>query len=56
MIIGLTIAAILSLLCGSFIAFKIGDDEELPVKSSSFFLLAIALLLLAILIKINPFW
>lgn len=56
MIIALTIFAILSTLCALFIAFIIGDDEEFPVKSSSFFLLAIILILLAILVKINPFW
>lgn len=56
MITALTILAVLSLLGGSFITFIIGDDEEFPVKSSSLFLISITLILLALLVKINPFW
>jgi hypothetical protein len=52
----LTILAITACLCGSLIAFLFGDDEDLAIKSTSFFLISIILLLLAILWKLNPFW
>ena len=62
MIISLTVLAILSVLLSLFIlflhtAYRNETDDSFGVLLSVYFLLfGIFLLLLAILIKINPFW